>query len=98
MNELRVGDLVDLPPVRTVIQLADLANERLAAEIVEDFVLTADCDFVLTALLDAMTGEEGQGFFLQGNFGSGKSHLLAVLELLFREDQAWNVLVRQEGR
>ena len=98
MSELRVGDLVELPPVRTVIQLADLANERLAREIVEDFVLTADCDFVLTALLDAMTGDEGQGFFLQGNFGSGKSHLLAVLELLFREDRAWNVLVRQEGR
>ena len=98
MSKLRVGDLVELPPVRTVIQLANLANERLAREIAEDFVVTADCDFVLTALLDAMTGDEGQGFFLQGNFGSGKSHLLAVLELLFREDRAWNVLVRQEGR
>jgi len=98
VSHLRVGDLVELPPVRTVIQLADLENEGLAREILEDFVLTADCDFALTALLDAMTGDEGQGFFLQGNFGSGKSHLLAVLELLFREDRAWNVLVRQRGR
>jgi len=92
-----IRDLIELPPVRTVIQLSDLADEALSKSIAFDFVLTADCDFALTALFEAMAAGEGQGFFLQGNFGSGKSHLLALIRLLFREDAAWEGLV-QRGR
>ena len=102
MVKVRIGELVELPPVRTVIQLADVSDETLARGILDDFVLTADCDFALSALLDAMTHDEGQGFFLQGNFGSGKSHLLALVELLFRppvdrtnKDSGWEALIRQ---
>ena len=93
-----IRDLIELPPVRTVIQLADLADEELAKSIAFDFVLTADCDFALTALLEAMAAGDGQGFFLQGNFGSGKSHLLALIRLLFREHSAWEGLVQQNRR
>ena len=102
MATVRIGELVELPRVRTVIQLADVSDETLARGILEDFVLTADCDFALSALLDAMTYDEGQGFFLQGNFGSGKSHLLALVELLFRpdinKDSGWEALIRQSRR
>ncbi|TDI45876.1 MAG: hypothetical protein E2P02_06610 [Acidobacteria bacterium] len=106
MAMVRIGELVELPRVRTVIQLADVSDETLARGILEDFVLTADCDFALSALLDAMTHDEGQGFFLQGNFGSGKSHLLALVELLFRpdidlnlnKDSGWGTLIRQNRR
>jgi hypothetical protein len=94
MNET-IRDLIELPLVRTVIQLADVDDEALSKSIALDFVLTADSDFALTAVLQAMAAGEGQGFFLQGNFGSGKSHLLALLRLLFREDSAWEGLVRQ---
>lgn len=93
-----IRDLIELPPVRTVIQLSDLADEALSKSIAFDFVLTADCDFALTALLEAMAAGEGQGFFLQGNFGSGKSHLLALIRLLFRDDTAWQGLVQQGRR
>ncbi len=93
-----IRDLIELPPVRTVIQLSDLADEALSKSLAFDFVLTADCDFTLTAILEAMAAGEGQGFFLQGNFGSGKSHLLALLRLLFREDSAWQGLVQQSRR
>ncbi|MFQ5791469.1 MAG: DUF6079 family protein, partial [Acidobacteriota bacterium] len=90
----RIRDLVELPEVRTVIQLADLDDPELSSRILEDFVLTTDCDFALSALLESMTGEAGEGAFLQGNFGSGKSHFLAVLSLLLQSDQAWEVLSR----
>ncbi len=93
----RIRDLVELPRVRTVIQLADLEDPGLSASLLEDFILTADCDFALSTVLESMAGgEEGQGFFLQGNFGSGKSHLLAVLDLLCRSESAWEAIVRQE--
>ena len=106
MATVRIGELVELPRVRTVIQLVDVSDEALARGILDDFVLTADCDFALSALLDAMTHDEGQGFFLQGNFGSGKSHLLALVELLFRpaaepdinKEDGWGALIRQSRR
>jgi hypothetical protein len=84
-----VGDLVELPPVRTVVQLGDAADPGLAARLVDDFVLTADCDVALGAVLRSLAGERGEGIFLQGSFGSGKSHLLALLRLLLASEGAW---------
>jgi hypothetical protein len=94
----RIGDLVELPLVRTVVQLADLEDAKLASRILDDFVLTADSDVALTTLLEAVAGGRGQGFFLQGNFGSGKSHLLAVLDLLLRSEKSWKSISKQEAR
>jgi hypothetical protein len=94
----RIGDLVELPLVRTVIQLADLEDAELASRILDDFVLTADSDVALTTLLESISSGIGQGFFLQGNFGSGKSHLLAVLDLLLRSKQSWQSVIRQDTR
>ena len=96
MPESCIRDLVELPRVRTVVQLADLENPELASSILQDFVLTVDSDVALSTLLESMAAREGQGFFLQGNFGSGKSHLLAVLDLLLRSDEAWETLQRQD--
>jgi len=93
-----IRDLIELPRVRTVIQLADLADPELSKSIAFDFLLTSDCDFALTAILEAMASGDGQGFFLQGNFGSGKSHLLALTRLLFRDESAWSALTEQGRR
>ncbi len=41
MATVRVGELVDLPRVRTVIQLADFSDETLARRILDEFFLTA---------------------------------------------------------
>ncbi len=95
-KSVRIGDLVELPLVRTVIQLADLEDAELAARILDDFVLTADSDVALSTLLKSISGGKGQGFFLQGNFGSGKSHLLAVLNLLLRSEESWESVARQD--
>lgn len=98
MNEpvaIRIGDLVELPHVRTVVQLADLKDPELAGALLADFILTEDSDFALKTVFHSLADREGQGFFLQGNFGSGKSHLLAVMDLLLRSDAAWEPIVRQ---
>ena len=51
---VRIGDLVELPEVRTVIQLADLEDAELASRILEDFVLTEDCDTALRTIVEAV--------------------------------------------
>ncbi len=82
MKGLTVGDLIKVPPVRTVIQMADLEDESLRRQLVETFVLTEEVKFTLKTILKMVSAGQGQGFFVIGNYGSGKSHLLTVLSIL----------------
>ena len=76
-RSLRIGDLIEVSPVQTVIRIAE--GKTRPASIVESFVLTDEVASYLTLLSDSLLKETGQGFFLQGDFGSGKSHFLAAL-------------------
>ena len=73
----RIGDLIDVPPVQTVIRL-DEGSAR-SREITSSFVCTADVAGHLTVLAGALQRASGTGFFLEGDFGSGKSHFLAAV-------------------
>lgn len=99
-GEPRLGDLIEVPPVRTVVQVADLADPVRRRELVADFVLTQDAARALAVVLEAVARGRGQGFFLQGNYGSGKSHLLTVLSLALSEPGALRSLLAkdEEGR
>jgi len=78
MNRLlRIGDLIRVPPVQTVISLED--GRGRSETISESFVFTSEVAAHFMVLADAFLKESGQGFFLQGDFGSGKSHFLASL-------------------
>jgi hypothetical protein len=77
LAQLRIADLIDVAPVRTVIRL-DEAHER-PMEIAESFVITDDVAAHLRIIANLLGQPGGKGVFLQGDFGSGKSHFLAVL-------------------
>lgn len=67
--------------IEGVIKADDL--EQLKLE-VEEYVLTNEVSRQLDDLLDAYTDYEGaNGVWISGFFGSGKSHLLKMLALLF---------------
>lgn len=72
-----IGDLIEIPPVRTVIRLAD--RFEMSRELTANFVLTSEVDRHLTVIAEALALNTGKGYFLQGDFGSGKSHFLAAL-------------------
>lgn len=72
-----IGDLIEVPAVQTVIQLDEAAQN--AESIATSFVFTADVTNHITILADALGLSTGRGFFMQGDFGSGKSHFLAAL-------------------
>ncbi|UCG11163.1 MAG: hypothetical protein JSU72_11430 [Deltaproteobacteria bacterium] len=93
---LLIRDLVELPEVRTVIQLQDLTDPGLRQLILETFVLTGEVLENLQAILTSLSERQGRGVFLKGHFGSGKSHFLSMLSLLLGEPRSWQVLVDQE--
>ncbi|UCF98552.1 MAG: hypothetical protein JSV89_03215 [Spirochaetaceae bacterium] len=72
-----IGDLIEVPPVRTVVRLEEGRNSP--AEIADSFVFTSEVKAHLTVIAEALSAAKGQGYFLQGDFGSGKSHFLAAL-------------------
>ena len=93
---IRIGDLVEVPEIKTVIQLKDLERADLRRMILDSFVVTAEVSKSLEMLLKSLAGPEGRGTFLKGNFGSGKSHFLGMLSLLLRHPESWASLVQQE--
>ena len=62
---LRIGDLVDVPEIRTVIQLEDLKDPGLRQMILETFVLTAEVLENLRAIFASLSGGQGRGVFLK---------------------------------
>lgn len=92
----KIKDLIEVPEIRTVIQLKDLKESHLREMILHSFVVTAEVmkspDMVLTSL----SGSQGRGIFLKGHFGSGKSHFLSMISLLLRHPDSWNFLLSQE--
>lgn len=94
---LRLEDLIEVPPVRTVIQIADIDHPERRQELVTSFVLTAEAEVALNNVLAAVAACRGKGFFVQGNYGSGKSHLLSVLSLVLAHPPVWEELLAKEG-
>ncbi len=88
---MKIRDLIEVPPVRTVIRLADLADSSLRRHLVETFIFTGEVTFTLANILEKVAGLKGKGFFVIGNFGSGKSHLLNVLSLIMSDSEAREV-------
>jgi hypothetical protein len=93
---IRIGDLIEVPEIKTVIQLKDLERADLRRMILDSFVVTAEVSKSLGMVLKSLAGPEGRGAFLKGNFGSGKSHFLGMLSLLLRQPESWASLVQQE--
>jgi energy-coupling factor transporter ATP-binding protein EcfA2 len=94
-DSLKIRDLVEVPEIRTVIQLEDLKDPDLSSMIVETFVITSEVLKNLEAVLASLTGREGRGIFLKGHFGSGKSHFLGMISLLINTPRAWDTVLSQ---
>src|SRR5438552_17870790 len=77
----KVGDLIEVPDIRTVVRLQDVDDSGQAKSLASDFVFTEDALRAVRLLARSFAGASGEGFFLIGSYGSGKSHLLAVISL-----------------
>jgi len=95
-DNILIGDLVEVPEIRTVIQLQDLKDAGLRRMITDTFVVTGEVSENLKAVFSSICSSQGRGIFLKGHFGSGKSHFLSMLALLLKHSRAWKTVVAQE--
>lgn len=94
MTSKRIKELVTVPPVDTVIRLQETnaADLKTMAELLSSFVVTDEIEHIFREMFARVKNRRGIGAFLKGNYGSGKSHLLAVLSLLLETSQSWQYL------
>lgn len=92
-----LGDLIHIPDVKTVIRLHDADEPELRRSLVDDFIPTQEVETFLNPFLYHINRGAGRGFFIRGNYGSGKSHLLAVTKLLLSEEGAATRLAERAG-
>lgn len=94
MSSKIIADLIAVPPVETVIRLeeADSADSAAWQKLLGSFVITDEIEQVFEKLFGQILQRQGVGAFLKGNYGSGKSHLLAALSLLLQSPEAWKFL------
>ncbi|MBU4483829.1 hypothetical protein KKA47_00230 [bacterium] len=77
----KIGELIDVAKVTTVVNLGDYEDQSRKKEIIEGFVFTDQVSRNLDLIGRSFGSGLGQGFFLIGNYGSGKSHFLSYLAL-----------------
>lgn len=73
-----IGDILDVPTIRTVVSLEDRQDRSVRQELLSAFVPTEEARRVLDATARRLA--EGHGsLMVMGGYGSGKSHLLLML-------------------
>lgn len=84
---MKYSDLIEFEPVDTVIQLREADRASEAKRLVKTFVISdamADrlTDHVFEQLRLDRTDKESKGLLVVGNYGTGKSHLMALVSAI----------------
>ncbi|MDC0740858.1 DUF6079 family protein [Polyangium mundeleinium] len=83
---MKYSELIHFEPIETVVQLREADSEPDARRLVETFVISDRmaellCDMVIPQLQFAKPADN-KGLLVVGNYGTGKSHLMAVISAI----------------
>jgi predicted ATPase len=80
---VKYSELIQFDPIESVIQLQEADSENKARQLVEDFVISESMAEKLIATvfpqLQFEKPADNKGLLIVGNYGTGKSHLMAVI-------------------
>ena len=83
---MKYGDLIQFEPIESVVQLRDADAAIMARKLVETYVISEEMAEKLVGLvipqLQFEQPTDNKGLLVVGNYGTGKSHLLAVISAL----------------
>jgi len=83
---MKYKDLIQFDPIESVITLTEADNQQKAADLVKTFVVSQSMEINLTEIiipnLQFETHRDQKGIFVVGNYGTGKSHLMAFISAL----------------
>jgi len=94
---LRIRDVIDIPPVKPplVVKVGEINDEERKAFHAREYVITDTVAEGLRRVVSSVAesadkGFPGQGVWVSGSFGTGKSHFLSFAGMLLRgEPAAW---------
>ncbi len=80
---MRYRDLIQFDPVETVVQLREADRKEAAQKLVKTYVISDEMAERLTGIvfpnLQFERPADNKGIMIIGNYGTGKSHLMAVI-------------------
>ncbi len=80
---MKYSDLIEFDPIESVVQLREADQEASARRLVETFVISDRMGEQLSDLvfqqLQFSVPTDNKGLLVVGNYGTGKSHLMAVI-------------------
>jgi len=76
---MKIKELFTFEEIQDVIEIGKIQNEK---ELVEKFVISPNLEFEICDLLDVLKEKRHKSANIIGNYGTGKSHLLAFLSLV----------------
>lgn len=83
---MKYAELIDFDPIESVVQLHEADREESAKRLVETYVISDRMADQLSNLvfpqLQFETPTDNKGLFVVGNYGTGKSHLMALLSAI----------------
>ncbi|TNF32509.1 MAG: ATP-binding protein [Deltaproteobacteria bacterium] len=93
---MKYADLIQFDPIETVVQLREADRAASARRLVETFVISDRmgeqlADLVLPQL-QFETPADNKGLLVVGNYGTGKSHLMAVISAIAEHADLANAL------
>ncbi len=87
---MKYSDLIEFDPIESVIQLREADAETSARQLVESYVISDRMAEQLTGLifeqLQFDKPADNKGLLVVGNYGTGKSHLMAVVSAIAEHD------------
>jgi chromosomal replication initiation ATPase DnaA len=83
---VKYSDLIQFEPIETVVQLREADSAADARRLVETFVISDRMAELLSELvfpqLQFSKPADNKGILVVGNYGTGKSHLMAVVSAI----------------
>jgi ATPase subunit of ABC transporter with duplicated ATPase domains len=82
-EDMKYSDLIQFDPIETVVQLNEAERDDQALRLVETFVISdrmgEQLESVIFQQLQFQEPADNKGLLVVGNYGTGKSHQLAVI-------------------
>ncbi len=84
------NDLFKLSPKPQEVITMDEAIVYNQDEVINNYVITSNIKDKFKKILHHLTLDKGKGFWIQGAYGSGKSHFMSYLTILLNSSKYWN--------
>ena len=96
---MRYSELIEFDPIESIVQLRESDKREKAVELVRSYVISKDMEQRLSEVFFpnlALAGKaDTKGVMVVGNYGSGKSHLMAVISAIAENSECLDEIANE---